>query len=144
MRIYLDVCCFNRPFEDQSQIRVRLESEAKLKIQEEIRSGRLQLAWSYVLDYENNKNPYQERKERIKSWKKYAVSDIQERSELLEEADLLNRKGLPNIDCLHIACAILSGCEYFLTTDDRILQRGKVIDSIKVYDPIGFIKEVFS
>ena len=92
MRIYLDNCCFNRPFDDQSQIRVRLESEAKLKIQEEIRSGRLQLAWSYVLDYENNKNPYQERKERIKSWKKYAVSDIKERSELLEEADLLNRK----------------------------------------------------
>ncbi len=54
-----------------------------MKIQEEIRSGRLQLSWSYVLDYENNKNPYQERKERIKSWKKYAVSDIQERSELL-------------------------------------------------------------
>jgi predicted nucleic acid-binding protein len=72
------------------------------------------------------------------------VSDIQERSELLEEADLLNGKGLPNIDCLHIACAILSGCEYFLTTDDRILQRGRVIDNIKVHHPIGFIKEVFS
>ncbi len=57
---------------------------------------------------------------------------------------MLGRKGLPNIDCLHIACAILSGCEYFLTTDDRILQRGKVIDTIKVCDPIGFIKEVFS
>lgn len=115
-----------------------------MKIQEDIRSGRLQLAWSYVLDYENNKNPYQERKQRIKSWKKYAVSDIQESPELLEDAALLNRKGLPNIDCLHIACAILSGCEYFLTTDDRILQRRKLIDNIKIHDPIGFIKEVFS
>lgn len=36
MKIYLDNCCFNRPFDDQSQIRIRLESEAKLKIQEEI------------------------------------------------------------------------------------------------------------
>ena len=54
MRIYLDNCCFNRPFDDQSQIRIRLESEAKLKIQEEIRSGKIQLIWSYILDYENS------------------------------------------------------------------------------------------
>ena len=144
MRIYLDNCCFNRPFDDQSQIRVRLEAEAKLKIQEEIRSGYLQLAWSYILDYENEKNPYQERKERIKSWKKYAVSDIQESSELLEAATLLNQQGIQKIDCLHIACAILSRCKYFLTTDDGILQRGKVIENIKIDDPIGFKKEVFS
>jgi predicted nucleic acid-binding protein len=144
MRIYLDNCCFNRPFDDQVQIRVRLESEAKLKIQEEIRSGHLQLAWSYIVDYENNRNPYQERRERIKNWKKYAESDIQETPELLEKASLLNRKGLSKIDCLHIACAILSGCEYFLTTDDGILLRGKTIANIKIDDPIGFIKEVLS
>ena len=86
MKIYLDNCCFNRPFDDQSQIRIRLESEAKLEIQEEIRAGKVQLIWSYILDYENNKNPYQERKERIKGWKKYAAQDIQESSELIETA----------------------------------------------------------
>ena len=37
MRIYLDVCSFNRPFDDQSQLRIRLEAEAKLKIQDEVR-----------------------------------------------------------------------------------------------------------
>ena len=25
MRIYLDNCCFNRPFDDQSQIKIKLE-----------------------------------------------------------------------------------------------------------------------
>ena len=144
MRVYLDNCCFNRPFDDQSQIRVRLESEAKLKIQEEIRSGRLHLTWSYILDYENSKNPYQERKERIKSWKRYAEGDIQESPELLKAANLLKGKGFQKIDCLHIACAILSKCEYFLTTDDGILKRAKVVDNIKIDDPIGFIKEVLS
>ena len=144
MRVYLDNCCFNRPFDDQSQIRVRLESEAKLKIQEEIRSRRLRLTWSYILDYENSKNPYQERKERIKSWKRYAERDIQESPKLLEAANLLKGKGFQKIDCLHIACAILSKCEYFLTTDDGILKRAKVVDNIKIDDPIGFIKEVLS
>ena len=144
MKIYLDNCCFNRPFDDQSQIRIRLESEAKLKIQEEIRSGKFQLVWSYILDYENNQNPYQERKVRIKKWKEYAISDIEETSELIETASLLNQKGIQKTDSLHLACAILSKCEYFLTTDDEILRRAKQIDDINIDDPIGFIKEVLS
>ena len=144
MRIYLDNCCFNRPFDDQSQIRIRLEAEAKLKIQEEIRSGNLQLAWSYILDYENSKNPFQERKEQIKGWKKYSTLDIQENSEVIETANSLDQKGLKKLDSLHMACAIISKCDYFLTTDDKILKRVKLIDDINVDDPIGFIKEILS
>jgi len=59
MRIYLDNCCFNRPFDSQSQVRVRLETEAKLRIQERVVSGELELAWSYILDYENAANPFE-------------------------------------------------------------------------------------
>jgi len=144
MKIYLDNCCFNRPFDDQSQIRIRLESEAKLKIQEEVQSGKFQLVWSYILDYENNKNPYQERKIRIKTWKNYAQVDIEENAEIIETAELLNQKGLRRIDSLHIACATFAKCEYFLTTDDRILKLADLIGDINVNDPIGFIKEVLS
>jgi len=144
MKIYLDNCCFNRPFDDQSQIRIRLESEAKLKIQEELRAGAFNLAWSYILDYENNRNPFQERKDRINGWKKYAIMDIQESQGLIEMASSLNKKGFPKIDSLHIACAIISKCEYFLTTDDQILKLSSVVNEINVTDPIGFIKEVLS
>lgn len=142
MKIYFDNCCFNRPFDDQSQLRIRLESEAKLKIQEEIRSGKFQLVWSYILEYENSKNPFQERKIRIDAWKKYAELDIQESEELLERANILNKIGIQKIDSLHIACAIISNCEYFLSTDDKILKlQGQIVD-IDVVDPIAFIKEV--
>jgi predicted nucleic acid-binding protein len=141
MRVYLDVCCFNRPFDDQSQIRVRLEAEAKLKIQEEIRSGAFQLVWSYILDYENDKNPYQERKVRISGWKDYAMLDVQESVELLETANALDKKGLPRLDALHVACAIAAKCAYFLTTDDRILNCSSLVNTITIADPIRFIKE---
>jgi predicted nucleic acid-binding protein len=113
MKLYLDNCCYNRPFDDQSQIRIRLESEAKLEIQEEIRAGKVQLVWSYMLDYENNKSPYQERKERIKRWRKYAIEDMEEGVEIIETAKELNEKGFHKIDSLHIACAINARCEYF-------------------------------
>ncbi|MEW6237251.1 MAG: PIN domain protein, partial [Candidatus Omnitrophota bacterium] len=112
MKIYLDNCCFNRPFDDQSHIRIRLESEAKLKIQEEIRAGNLNLGWSYILDYVNSKNPFHERKNQIGEWKKYAISNIHETKEVIDRAISINQMGLQKIDSLHLACAILTKCEY--------------------------------
>ena len=73
MLIYLDNCCFNRPFDDQKQIRIHIETEAKLFIQSKIFAGEFRLAWSYILDYENAANPFPERKETIANWKKRAA-----------------------------------------------------------------------
>ena len=65
MRVYLDNCCFNRPFDDQSSLTIRLETEAKLHVQDLIQIGQLSLGWSYVLNYENAANPYNERRQEI-------------------------------------------------------------------------------
>lgn len=105
-------------------------------------AGSFDLVWSYILEYENSRNPFQERKERINIWKKYAIIDVQESTEIIEKAYSLNKKGVLKIDSLHIACAIKSGCDYFLTTDDNILKRSKAINEINVNDPIGFVKEI--
>ncbi|MDR2732709.1 MAG: hypothetical protein LBB36_05770 [Fibromonadaceae bacterium] len=47
MKIYLDNCCYNRPFDDQRQIRVSLETQAKLHIQEQIKNEKIELAYGY-------------------------------------------------------------------------------------------------
>jgi len=143
MKIYLDNCCFNRPFDDQSQLRIRLESEAKMAIQEGIRLGIHILVWSYVMDYENHKNPFPERREQISKWRAYAVEDIEEDGALLASAKLIGQAGIKKMDSLHIACAIKANADYFLTTDDWILKRASLITNIKIRDPIEFIKEVF-
>ena len=142
MRIYLDVCSFNRPFDDQSQLRVRLEAEAKLRIQEEIRAREIELVWSYILDYENGKNPYAERKMRISGWSDYAQIDVQESDQLLARAGTLHQLGVPKIDALHIACAVDAKFEYFITTDDRILGCKDRVTEITIADPILFVKEI--
>jgi len=141
MRVYLDVCSFNRPFDDQSQLRIRLEAEAKLRIQEEIRAREIEMVWSYILDYENDKNPYPERKNWISAWRGYAALDVIESPELLLSASSLHKEGLPKIDSLHLACAIAAMCEYFITTDDRILRCKLRVAEINIVDPIVFIKE---
>ena len=66
MRIYLDNCCYNRPYDDQSQIRIHLETEAKLYIQELIKSGKLELVTSFMLSYENEKNSALHKKQAIR------------------------------------------------------------------------------
>lgn len=76
MRVYLDNCCFNRPFDDQRQTRVRLEAEAKLCVQEHIRSGTLELVWSYMVDFENAANPFEEQRTTINGWRHYAMMDV--------------------------------------------------------------------
>ena len=72
------------------------------------------------------------------------VLDIHESHELIEMANSLNKKGFPKIDSLHLACAIVSKCKYFLTTDDKILKLSTAVNEININDPIGFIKEVLS
>ena len=139
MKVYLDNCCFNRPFDDQSQIRIQLEAQAKLYIQEQIKIGNIKLVWSYILDYENAFNPFEERKIVIQKWKDIAKLDINENENILKTADEIAALGLKSKDAIHISCAIESKCDYFLTTDDKLIKKLKDNKKITVVNPLNFI-----
>jgi predicted nucleic acid-binding protein len=140
MRIYLDNCCFNRPFDNQSSIRVKLETDAKLFVQLKIKEGKIDLVWSYMLDFENDANPFPERKNTIEKWRRLSGIDVVENSNILSKAVDLTKNGLKPKDALHIACAIEAGCEYFLTTDDQVLKKMNNNSDIAVLNPTDFIK----
>jgi len=123
LKLYLDNCCFNRPFDDQSQLLVRLETEAKLSIQEGIKNRTFELVWSYVLDFESNANPFPNRKEQIRFWKSLAVSDIEASDEVIRLAKEYVNQGLKSMDALHVACAIAASADHFITTDTGILKK---------------------
>ena len=122
MLIYLDLCCFNRPWDDQSSSRVRLETEAKLLLQDSVRLGATSLVWSYALTYENNFNPHRERRETIAAWQQLAISTVQASKEVVVIALQLEADGATAFDALHAACAIHAGAALFVTTDDRLLR----------------------
>ncbi|MDB4665254.1 PIN domain protein [Verrucomicrobia bacterium] len=144
MRIYLDNCSLNRPFDSQKQLRIRLETEAKLAIQEKISQGEFELAWSYVIDFENTANPYQERREVVWLWKSKACIDVDESDQILDLAERVSSLGLKNKDSLHIGCAIFSKCDFFVTTDDGILRLSNDIQQIQIRNPIDFVREIFN
>ena len=76
MRIYLDVCCLNRPFNDQTQDRIHLESEAVLIILRHVRTGDWEWITSEVVTYEINKTPDRGRRQRVESLIRYADRHI--------------------------------------------------------------------
>lgn len=143
MKIYLDNCCFNRPFDDQMQLRIMLEAEAKLRVQSDVLRGKFDLVWSYMLEAENNANPFGERREAIKAWKQYSCVIITQNETILQRASDLIPIGVKSKDALHIACAIAAESTYFLTTDDKLLNKNALVEELIVTDPIGFIREVY-
>jgi predicted nucleic acid-binding protein len=138
LKLYLDNCCFNRPFDDQSQLLVRWETEAKLFIQEEIKRGTFELVWSYILDYESNANPYPRRKKSIQAWKAFAVTDIEESESLLVLMDSFEQRHIKPVDALHLAAAVTASADFFITVDHGILN--KTIAEIRVMNPEKFVR----
>ncbi len=141
MRLYLDNCCFNRPFDDQSTLTIRLETEAKLHIQAAIHAGQYTLGWSYILDYENAANPLDERRNEIQKWETLADSFVVETPAILGTMTEIVATGFKTIDALHIACAMALECEYFLTVDKGVLKKAKAIAGIRIMNPIDFVIE---
>lgn len=123
-------------------MRVRLEAEATLCIQEHIRRGTLELVWSYMLDFENAANPFEERCTMISGWRQYATMDVEETTMILQSANRLAGMGLKAKDALHIGCAIAGECTYFVTTDDDILKLRPDVHDITLIDPTAFVREM--
>ena len=144
LRIYLDNCCFNRPYDDQSQLRISLETQAKLYIQDLILSDYFELTSSYMLDYECSRNPHEMRRATIRSFlDKNTVVYLDEATYKMQVDELAKEiaaTGVKSVDAIHTACAILANCDYLLTTDDRLLKYKS--ERIEIIDPIEFIKRI--
>ncbi len=142
MRIYLDNCSYNRPYDDQNNIQVHLEAQSKLFIQNAIKEGRYELVASYTLQYELSRNPYDMRKSAIECFitqqARYYV-DYDREPELKIIADEIMAAGIKEKDAYHVASAIYGGCEYFISTDKRLLKYKS--DKIKLLTPVEFVDE---
>ncbi|MBO4914781.1 MAG: PIN domain-containing protein [Oscillospiraceae bacterium] len=143
MRVYLDNCCYNRPYDDQQQLRISLETQAKLRIQEMIKDDQLELASSYTLRYENSRNPYEIKRRTINQFIEDNTSvyvDESHAKQVEELAAAAMETGVKTADAYHAASAIIAGCDYLLTTDDRLLKYKT--DQLQIVDPIEFIRRI--
>lgn len=135
------MCCFNRPYDDQLHPLIRIETEAKLLIQGEVLKGNLNLVWSFILHYENNDNPFIDKKKQIALWESKSSLIATFTPEIQSQAESIMRLGIKTKDALHIACAISANADAFITTDRKLLN--KQVNGISIANPMDFIRRYF-
>ncbi len=91
------------------------------------------------MDYENEFNPFEERKSVIRRWKNHANLNITETKEIIDKAKQLLKYGIKSKDALHLSCAVCNNCDYFITTDDFLIQNLLNYEEIKVINPLNFL-----
>jgi predicted nucleic acid-binding protein len=144
-KVYLDVCCLNRPFDDQQQDRVHLEAEAVLLILKRCESGEWQWVSSAVVSYEVDQIPNGERRNRVKELLRGAKEVFPLSDSAVERGEELRGLGLKTYDALHVACAEHASVEVMLTTDDRLIRvAARNADKLKVpvKNPLTWLQEV--
>lgn len=143
MKIYLDNCCYNRPFDDQTQERIHLESEAILTVLQRGQSGIYKIVGSDVLQLEIERMHNVVKKQRVKDLYKVSDMHILYTEEIKERAKEIRKQSrIKTFDSLHIASAEVGEVDVMLTTDDKLEKMsGKLNLKIKVMNPLKFAWE---
>src|SRR5690606_26278315 len=144
MRVYFDICAIQRPLDDPSQTRVRLEAEAILTLIELCESGRLDLVVSAAHEIENGQNPYPERHAHAADVLALARHRVPTGDDVARRAAAYAEAGLARLDALHLAAAVAAGAAFFCTTDDHLLRRGRDLDTNEtaVVSPLDLILQL--
>lgn len=144
MKIYLDACCFNRPFDEQRSDRVILETNAILIIWRRIDNGELELIGSDVLDDEIEQTPIYKKRIKLYELLNKVGKCIKLNNEIIIRGKELEMYKLKPHDALHIASAEYGKADVFLTTDYKILRKfdkNQDLFQIKIINPFDFVKE---
>jgi len=146
-KLYLDLNIYNRPFDDQRQGRIRLETSAILILFTALESGQHEGYWSFVLDYENSRNPMVDRAAIIQRLAQVCGHTIAPSENIRELAHRLAQvSSITALDALHLACANIGHCDYFITCDDRLIKQAQQLlqsghIQVKAINPVDFVQE---
>ena len=150
MKIYFDMNIYNRIFDDQTQMRIRFESMSIDILFELVEKKKYELMWSFILEYENNLNPFIERKLNIKSISSLCKESIEPNDNIkLIAKEIVENSNTKDKDALHLASAVDGNCKYFITCDDSFIKTvernndslKEIIQDIKLYNPIDFFRK---
>ena len=145
MKVYLDSCVYNRPFDNQNEERVFIEARAFYIILKWIEEGIVSSINSAALEYENRLTLDPERRVRVKTYLGITREYVALSDSLLERASEIISLGFKDMDSLHMAMAEEGKAEYFVTCDDRIVRKAKKCQQslkVKVCSVLEFLEEV--
>jgi hypothetical protein len=144
MRIYLDACCYNRPFDDPGIDRNHLEAEAVVAILGHVQQGQWRLVGSEALDRELGGISETDRRQAVLGMLAAASESIAVTQAEYDRSVELMRMGFKRLDSLHLACAESAHCNVLLTTDDRFIRKAARYASrlaVEVRNPVDWLLE---
>ena len=121
--LYLDVCTLCRPFDDQNQMRIRLETDAWYLILNAIKHGDYEMAVSPVHRQEISAiSDAQERCELLTLLDRYGHTKTCDRNAARQRAEDLHNLRFGVADAAHVAYAELIA-DAFISCDDKLLKK---------------------
>jgi predicted nucleic acid-binding protein len=145
VRVYLDICCLKRPFDDQRQERIRREAAAVVMLLDLAAAGQIELVRSAAHLLENGRNPREDRRLTAGLWLDQASVEVKHTEEISRRAEHLHSLGFAVLDALHVAFAEAAGAHWLGTCDDALLEHAARVEGIlrtKVANPCEIILEV--
>ena len=143
MKIYLDSCCLNRPFDDLSNDAVRMEAEAVIAIIYRCESGEWEFCSSDVLFDEIDNTANLSRKEKALILYRSAKGHINLTPEIVSRAKELEHFRIKAYDALHLASAEAGNVGVFLTTDRKLINAaGRSDTTLNVKNPLLWLTGV--
>ena len=125
MKLYLDLCVYNRPFDNQSQPRIMMETLGFVIIMALVSSGGIETINSFDLEYENEQNPKLDNKMIITDMLQAASRFVGYSEGIHKRAEILEGLGIMGMDALHVACAEYADADLLVTCDDIFLKKCK-------------------
>ena len=102
-----------------------------------------ELVTSSVLEYENSRNPYPIKQESMSRSLQKAQVRQEVNESIRQRAEQLEYNGLKAVDALHVASAEAANSDWFVTCDQRLINRCSEL-TMKVVNPVDFVLEMNS
>jgi len=145
MKLYLDCCCYNRPYDDQKQGKIHMEGEAILAILYKSKQNNDEIVGSPILDFEIDQINDIEKREKVKYFYVHTITRrIDYTLSIFKWAEgLSQRTNMRTLDVFHLSFAENSDVDIFLTTDVKLEKAGSKLNlKTKVINPIKYLMEV--
>ena len=146
LRVYLDNCCYNRPFDDRSNIKNYLEREAVLIVMQMAFDGEFEIIGSEVLKKEMLMISDIDKRNNVENlYKELRSKEVEVERPIVRRAEeIVRNSSIKAFDSLHLACAE-HGADVLLTTDMKFLKAANKLNvKVKIQNPVEFVLEVNS
>ena len=140
--IYPDYNCFQRGFDDPSQIRIRMEALACEEIFLMAEDKRIEMVWSFMHEDETNLCPFTDRIDEVRRLSLLCERILGPEEEICSHAKSFQQlASLASKDALHIACAFYIKADFFITCDDLLVKRARRLKlEMTIINPIDYIR----